>query len=622
MADEEKKDYTESKNNFLDILARGGEGMIDGLAKSYPMVGGALQAMVGTQDYQDRVDARNYEREQREHGRQVMAEWNQNKATRDAVSQATLKSAQADAMRADEYMSPEAQAARMSGYKSDTEAHKLKEAQARYGQSMVWAQRQNDYAKNVTQDYINYFGNDPNCTMSTPEITSMANSPAVQTAIKAQYWLGKMLGIADGDKDSFDEIDNELNQMGWDAYFDQGVMYLKMGNENPFPVTKESLNMVGNIIEKNMMDEQAARDAVSLNNSIGSPDRMWNRKMTEAASKFTGGNYAEAKKFVEGYTKNLTPEQGAWMRLRQAYEDFGDSSLPMSARMDELAACMQSLDSLDYWVDGFDPSNPATIMMAQIKEKGKGPNAKTYTLPEFSELCKQKDTVTPDITARINENMMRYAQDTIQKSVQNVKDTAKAAKGQEEQTPEEAKAKAVDEYRSEIKTMLEDEHEDFWGLDDDAQDKVVTVYEDYERHKKSALKKSKAKDVYGLPEDTVRNLDANWKNGTKGLVDESSTLSRSPVADVLDELEAARKQYNNAKEEYEKPPQRTDLIRPSYAYMTPEPKPKGKKIPADLMLKKSYSSIEEELKDLNEKSAKLYPKLYPSMTSELTSLKR
>ena len=119
MADEEKKDYTESKNGFLDILARGGEGMIDGLAKSYPMVGGALQAMVGTQDYQDRVDARNYEREQREYGRRVMAEWNQNaqnradaqkfeqeqrdewrnnKSTRDAANEAAMKTAKAEGM--------------------------------------------------------------------------------------------------------------------------------------------------------------------------------------------------------------------------------------------------------------------------------------------------------------------------------------------------------------------------------------------------------------------------------------------------------------------------------------------------------------------------------------------
>ena len=531
MADEEKKDYTESKNNFLDILARGGEGMIDGLAKSYPMVGGALQAMVGTQDYQDRVDARNYEREQREHGRQVMAEWNQNKATRDAVSQATLKSAQADAMRADEYMSPEAQAARMSGYKSDTEAHKLKEAQARYGQSMVWAQRQNDYAKNVTQDYINYFGNDPNCTMSTPEITSMANSPAVQTAIKAQYWLGKMLGIADGDKDSFDEIDNELNQMGWDAYFDQGVMYLKMGNENPFPVTKESLNMVGNIIEKNMMDEQAARDAVSLNNSIGSPDRMWNRKMTEAASKFTGGNYAEAKKFVEGYTKNLTPEQGAWMRLRQAYEDFGDSSLPMSARMDELAACMQSLDSLDYWVDGFDPSNPATIMMAQIKEKGKGPNAKTYTLPEFSELCKQKDTVTPDITARINENMMRYAQNTVQKTVQNVKDTAKAAKGEDaESSPDEQRTALM----RRAKQLWGAE---FSGLGEDERERAYDALDIFDTFKLNYLKSGMSDEDLTL--ENLKDLKDEYENILKHKNLSNLTF---PLQKLLDEKQAAEDQ--------------------------------------------------------------------------------
>jgi len=485
MADEEKKDYTESKNSFMDILARGGEGMIDGFAKSNPMIGGALQAMVGTQDYQDRVDARNYEREQREHGRQVMAEWNQNKATRDAVSEATRKSAQAEGMKADEYMSPEAQAARMAGYKADTESAKMKATQAQYGQSMVWSQRQNDYSKNMTQDYINHYASDPNCTMSIGEITSMANSPAVQTAIKAQYWLDNMLRIGSGDKDAFEEIDNELNQMGWDAYFDNDVLYLKMGNENSIPVTRESFNMLGNIISGNMMAEQQARDAVSLNNSIGNADRMWNRKMTEAASKFTGGNYAEAKKFVEGYTKRLSPEQGAWMRLHQAYEDFGDTSLPMNAKMNELAGCMESLQRLGYGVEGFDPSNPATIMMATIKELG-NTNGKTYTFQEFGELCKQKDTVSRDISGRIAENMMRFAQDTMLKAAQNVKDTAKAAKGEEEEetiTPD-------DQRRNELMKKAADVFgAQFDYLDDDGREQAAEALDLFERAMQRMLKK-------------------------------------------------------------------------------------------------------------------------------------
>ncbi len=528
MADEERKDYTESKNSFMDILARGGEGMIDGFAKSNPMIGGALQAMVGTQDYQDRVDARNYEREQREHGRQVMAEWNQNKATRDAVNQATLKSAQAEGMKADEYMSPEAQAARKAGYKADTEKSKLQSAQAKYGQSMVWSQRQNDYSKNMTQNYINHYAGDPNCTMSIGEITSMANSPAVQTAIKAQYWLDNMLRIGSGDKDAFDEIDNELNQMGWDAYFDGDVMYLKMGNENAIPVTRESFSMIGNIISGNMFAEQQARDAVSLNNSIGNPDRMWNRKMTEAASKFTGGNYAEAKKFIEGYTSRLTPEQGAWIRLSQAYEDFGDTSLPMNAKMNELAACMESLQRLGYGVEGFDPSNPATIMMATIKELG-NTNGKTYTFQEFGELCKQKDTVSRDVAARINENMMRYAQDTMLKAAQNVKDTGKAAKGEEDgdEDPEETR-------RNEIRAMFEND-ERFWPLNDNDQESVINAYDHYEKRLQNKLDQYNVKNASELPYEVLFALDSAWNKEVDGIDFDS------PVKEMLDQVTASRK---------------------------------------------------------------------------------
>jgi len=531
MADEEKKDYTESKNSFMDILARGGEGMIDGFAKSNPMIGGALQAMVGTQDYQDRVDARNYEREQREHGRQVMAEWNQNKATRDAVNQATLKSAQAEGMKADEYMSPEAQAARKAGYKADTEKSKLQSAQAKYGQSMVWSQRQNDYSKNMTQDYINHYAGDPNCTMSIGEITSMANSPAVQTAIKAQYWLDNMLRIGSGDKDAFDEIDNELNQLGWDAEIDNnGVMYLKMGNENAIPVTKESFNMLGNIISGNMAAEQQARDAVSLNNSIGNPDRMWNRKMTEAASKFTGGNYAEAKKFIEGYTSRLTPEQGAWMRLSQAYEDFGDTSLPMNAKMNELAACMESLQRLGYGVEGFDPSNPATIMMATIKELG-NTNGKTYTFQEFGELCKQKDTVSRDVAARINENMMRFAQDTMLKAAQNVKDTGKAAKGEEE-------GEEVDEQRKTIMARAKQ----IWGaefskLGEDERELAYDALDIFDTFKLNYLNPGMTDNDLSL--ENLKDLKDEYENilSHKGLKDLTFPLQK-----ILDEKQAAEDQ--------------------------------------------------------------------------------
>jgi len=550
MADEEKKDYTESKNSFMDILARGGEGLIDGFAKSNPMIGGALQAMVGTQDYQDRVDARNYEREQREHGRQVMAEWYQNKATRDAVNQATMKSAQAEGMKADEYMSPEAQAARKAGYKADTEKSKLQSAQAKYGQSMVWSQRQNDYSKNMTQDYINHYAGDPNCTMSIGEITSMANSPAVQTAIKAQYWLDNMLWIGCGDKDAFDEIDNELNQMGWDAYFDGDVMYLKMGNENAIPVTRESFSMLGNIISGNMAAEQQARDAVCLNNSIGNPDRMWNRKMTEAASKFTGGNYAEAKKFIEGYTNRLSPEQCAWMRLSQAYEDFGDTSLPMNAKMNELAACMESLQRLGYGVEGFDPSNPATIMMATIKELG-NTNGKTYTFQEFGELCNQKDTVSRDIAGRITENMMRFAQDTMLKAAQNVKDTAKAAKGEEDEAAMQEK-KAREAFN---KTALQLWGYTYSGLDDDEKDKLYSAKNDLDVLVNQYFERENVDKVTSLSAEALEDMRVGWDKTIKSL-NLSSSDFKFPFKELLD----AKKKERDKQKTEEKKAKKTDSM--------------------------------------------------------------
>ena len=619
MADEEKKDYTESKNGFLDILARGGEGMIDGLAKSYPMVGGALQAMVGTQDYQDRVDARNYEREQREYGRRVMAEWNQNaqnradaqkfeqeqrdewrnnKGTRDAANEAAMKTAKAEGMKAEEFMSPEAQAARKTANETATEQNRLK-------LDLMDQQKFEERLVGMRKNLENELANNPMYSMMTfNERNAFLDSPAVRNMLEASGYMEDIMSMASGDKEAFDRLDRALNRQGWDLKRgEDGIMYLDMGYGNVLPATRESIEAINKQVHDAALEELNARSGISMTASLGDPARRNIAKYANAIMPYNNNSAAASLKAVQSVYNGASEEQKTWTFFNQALQDYADPNLPMSARMAGLQKCLPGLMSLGYSVEGFDPKAPSMDNVRILKlEEGFVPG-KAYSFSQFADLCKSNDTISAQLDDMVARNQRQFGKDAVLEAMKNVKDTAKAAKGKEaEKTPEEIQNENVEKYRSDVKSMFE-QNEDFWGLDDEAQDKVITAYENYERHKKGALESSKAKDVYGLPESAVRKLDATWKKETDGLFDDASTLNRSPVADVLDELETARKQYSDAKKEYEKV-ERTDLIRPSYHYMTPDPK-YGKKIPDDLRLKKGYSSVEEELNDLKKKCEKI-----------------
>lgn len=621
MADEE------NKSAFLDILARGGEGMIDGLAKSSPILGGALQAIANTDEYQarqlerqtaiqrnkeflqdaafredmkrrqmeeneewranaaGREDARRQEQEQRD-------EWRSRKGTREAADNAALKVAQAEGMKADEYMSPEAQAARKT-------ANETTAAQNRLKLDLMDQQQFETRLGGMRKNLENELSNNPMYSMMTfNERNAFLDSPAVRNMLEASGYMEDIMSMASGDKDAYDRLDRALNRQGWDLkQGEDGIMYLDMGYGNVLPATRESISAINKQVHDAALEELNARSSISMTASMGDPARRNIAKYANALMPYNNNSAAASLKAVQAVYNGANDEQKTWTFFNQALQDYTDPLLPTSAKMGGLQRCLPFLQQLGWAVEGFDEKNPS--MDSVVLKNGK----QILSFSQFADLCKSNDTISAQLDDMVERNQRQFGRDAILEAMKNVKDTGKATKGKEaEKTPEEIQNEKVEKYRSDVKSMFE-QNEDFWGLDDEAQDTVITAYENYERHKKGALESSKAKDVYGLPESAVRKLDATWKKETDGLFDDASTLNRSPVADVLDELETARKQYSDAKKEYEKV-ERTDLIRPSYHYMTPDPR-HGKKIPDDLRLKKGYSSVEEELNDLKKKCEKI-----------------
>ena len=148
---------------------------------------------------------------------------------------------------------------------------------------------------------------------------------------------------------------------------------------------------------------------------------------------------------------------------------------------------------------------------------------------EFGELCNQKDTVSRDISGRIAENMMRFAQDTMLKAAQNVKDTAKAAKGKEDgdEDPEETR-------RNEIRAMFENE-ERFWPLNDNDQESVINAYDHYEKRLQSKLNQYGVKNASELPYEVLFALDSAWNKEV------DSIDFDSPVKEMLNQMTISRK---------------------------------------------------------------------------------
>ena len=557
MADEE------NKSAFLDILARGGEGMIDGLAKSSPILGGALQAIANTDEYQarqlerqtaiqrnkeflqdaafredmkrrqmeenaewranaaGREDARRQEQEQRD-------EWRSRKGTREAADNAALKVAQAEGMKADEYMSPEAQAARKT-------ANETAAAQNRLKLDLMDQQKFEERLGGMRKNLENELANNPMYSMMTfNERNAFLDSPAVRNMLEASGYMEDIMSMAGGDKDAFDRLDRALNRQGWDLkQGEDGIMYLDMGYGNMLPATKESIEAINKQVHDAALEELNARSSISMTASMGDPARRNIAKYANALMPYNNNSAAASLKAVQAVYNDASDEQKTWTFFNQALQDYTDPLLPTSAKMGGLQRCLPFLQQLGWAVEGFDEKNPG--MDSVVLKNGK----QILSFSQFADLCKSKDVISAQLDGMVERNQRQFGRDAILEAMKNVKDTGKAAKGKKAEDAlleDEAKKPEMNGERISIRNDLVSAFgADFKVLDEEQQMSVVDAVSDFNGILVSTMQQEGVKTAGELSQSSLKALQGEWEKMMDeiGIDDNSPIRKKSPVSNMI-----------------------------------------------------------------------------------------
>lgn len=557
MADEE------NKSAFLDILARGGEGMIDGLAKSSPILGGALQAIANTDEYQarqlerqtaiqrnkeflqdaafredmkrrqmeeneewranaaGREDARRQEQEQRD-------EWRSRKGTREAADNAALKVAQAEGMKADEYMSPEAQAARKT-------ANETAAAQNRLKLDLMDQQKFEERLGGMRKNLENELANNPMYSMMTfNERNAFLDSPAVRNMLEASGYMEDIMSMAGGDKDAFDRLDRALNRQGWDLkQGEDGIMYLDMGYGNMLPATKESIEAINKQVHDAALEELNARSSISMTASMGDPARRNIAKYANALMPYNNNSAAASLKAVQAVYNDASDEQKTWTFFNQALQDYTDPLLPTSAKMGGLQRCLPFLQQLGWAVEGFDEKNPG--MDSVVLKNGK----QILSFSQFADLCKSKDTISAQLDGMVERNQRQFGRDAILEAMKNVKDTGKAAKGKKSEDAlldDEDKKPEMNGERISIRNDLVSAFgADFKVLDEEQQMSVVDAVSDFNGILVSTMQQEGVKTAGELSQSSLKALQGEWEKMMDeiGIDDNSPIRKKSPVSNMI-----------------------------------------------------------------------------------------
>ena len=108
-------------------------------------------------------------------------------------------------MKADEYMSPEAQAARKSANEAATAQNRLK-------LDLMDQQQFETRLGGMRKNLENELSNNPMYSMMTfNERNAFLDSPAVRNMLEASGYMEDIMSMASGDKDAYDRLDRALN---------------------------------------------------------------------------------------------------------------------------------------------------------------------------------------------------------------------------------------------------------------------------------------------------------------------------------------------------------------------------------------------------------------------------
>lgn len=620
MADEE------SKSKFMDILARGAEGAVDGLAESYPILGGAVQAMANTDEYQARQlqkqvatqkakdylaqsaylnDQLQYEQEQRDFGRKQMAEWDKLQQNRDQNAKTELAESQVREATAKGQL-PYAEQNAAAKIQADTEkanTQKAVELQKQYELDRV---QFNERVAGQKKNLQNELANNPYLmNLSYDEQSAYFDSPDVRNMLEASVYLEDIQGIAKGDKDAYGRMERLLAHQGFDLVDGKdGMMYLDMGNGSRIAATPQNISKIFDTVKGAAFEELQARNQISMAACLGNPAQSSISKYAKALMPHNNSSAARSLKQVQSVYKNASPEQKTWTFFNQAIQDYANPNLPMTARLAGLQKCIPGLMQLGYAMEGYDPKAPSMDNVRILKLEDGFKPGKIYSFSQFADLCKSKDTISAQLDDMVTRNRIADGYATMVEAVKNVKETGKAAKGEEHGS----EVDPVEAQINEIRSSLEG-NPDAWGLSDDALDSVVKAHLDYGRHAEAVLKEYNVGNEFELPTEIVEKLDADYRNKISDIkgIKSTNTLNQSPVHRILEAIRTEREKYSDLKREYEeKTTVHGQMTRPNdYAPTTRSTVIKQGKIPESLHLKQKYKSAKEELEDLRKQCSEL-----------------
>ncbi len=255
MPDEEvKKSFAD---DLLHVASRVGEGVVDGLAETRPLIGRPLQyglnaAGFNTEGYQDRQDQRAARKEALLAARKRNEEWDANAPLRE-------KQRRAEEIKADEYAADAP----------------LREAQRNEQLELLDAKRKNMHVAQFNDLLDKELAGNPQFQgLNFSERQDYIRSPEVQAMMEAKYYTGEIMGIAKNDKDAFDRMDRLLRQKGWSLVDgEDGIKYLDMGKLGRIPATKEAIDAINQKAAQGALEELNARANLSTAACLGDPGK-------------------------------------------------------------------------------------------------------------------------------------------------------------------------------------------------------------------------------------------------------------------------------------------------------------------------------------------------------------
>ncbi len=539
MTDEEKQ---ENKS----LLARAAEGAIDGFARKSPMLGGALQAAVNTDEYKAKQSAQEAQRLNNQvaidEAKFRLSDDYRN--ARSAQLQADTETANTKAMLANEERSDLAIQERTTGRQAkiaqNNRVAKANELDMDAMDDQQHAARIGNQQKNLE----NELSNNPMYGMMTfDEKRAFMQSPAIRNMLDASVYMEDITSMASGDKNAFGRLDRALNRQGWDLkQGEDGIMYLDMGNGNVIPATRESIDGINQMIHNAALEELQARSDISMTASLGNPARRNQAKYANALMPYNNNSAAQSVRSVQSVYNNATDEQKTWTFFNQAIQDWADPTVPTSSKMAEFQACVPFLQQLGYAVEGFDEKNPS--MDSVMLKNGK----QILSFSQFADLCKANDVISAQLDDMVARNARQFGREQMVKAIQNEKDTAKAVKGEEE-TPEDRMTKTFDEIKGDLARQFKI---DFRALSDEQQDAVAMSYYKIKLSLTDYFADESVGSVSELSDDTLKKIDMKWKQ----MMEEAGIKSGDPIynnSPVQDEISRrAKEKAEREKQEEEK----------------------------------------------------------------------